>query len=139
MERNAILGTLIRENPMYKKMTPEEVLGKFLIHEMMVTNSKYIDNITQGNTSIEPQAIALKATNEKKEETPSKKEQIEGSELDEEEMTLFIKSFKQIMRVQKDKGKYYKPQSKKNCYNYGKSGHFIVNCQGRKEREGKKI
>jgi hypothetical protein len=34
--RNATLVSLVRENPRYKKMTPEEVFGKFLSHEMMV-------------------------------------------------------------------------------------------------------
>lgn len=45
-------------------------------------DSKYIDNIAQGNTSIELQSIALKATNEE-EEALSKKEQSEGLGLDE--------------------------------------------------------
>jgi hypothetical protein len=57
------------------------VFGKFLSHELM-EDSKYIDNIAQGNTSIELQSIALKATNEE-EEALSKKEQSEGLGLDE--------------------------------------------------------
>jgi hypothetical protein len=40
---------MIRENLRYKKMTPEEVLGKFLSHEMMVRESKYIKYLVQQN------------------------------------------------------------------------------------------
>ena len=33
--RNLTLCTLIRENPNFKRMTPDEVLGKIINHEMM--------------------------------------------------------------------------------------------------------
>jgi hypothetical protein len=59
---NSTLVTLIHENIRFKKMTMEQVLGKFLSHEMMEKDSKYIDNIAQGNSSTESQAITLKAT-----------------------------------------------------------------------------
>jgi hypothetical protein len=69
--RNATCVSLVRENPRYKKMTLEEVFGKFLSHEIMVKESKCIEGLVQGNiSSNEPQLIAFKATNEK--ETPSK-------------------------------------------------------------------
>jgi hypothetical protein len=63
--RNATLISLVRENPRYKKMTPKEVFGKPLSHEMMVRDSMYKD-LAQGNVSInEPQLITFKVTNEK--------------------------------------------------------------------------
>jgi hypothetical protein len=40
---NATLVSLVRVNPRHMKMSPEEVLGKFLRHEMMVRDSKYIE------------------------------------------------------------------------------------------------
>jgi hypothetical protein len=36
---------LSHENPRYTKMSPKEVLSKFVSHQMMVENAKYIDNI----------------------------------------------------------------------------------------------
>jgi hypothetical protein len=42
------LVNLIRENPRYTKMTPEEILGKFVSGRMMVKEAKYIDDITNG-------------------------------------------------------------------------------------------
>jgi hypothetical protein len=44
-------------------------------------------------------------------------------------MTLFIRSFKRMMKSHKFKSKKNdKSRSRKNCYNYGKNGHFITNC-----------
>jgi hypothetical protein len=42
------LVNLIRENPRYTKMSPEEILGKFVIRRMMVKEARYIDDITNG-------------------------------------------------------------------------------------------
>lgn len=60
---------------------------------MIVKDSKNIDELAQWTTSIEPQAVSLKATNEK--EALSKEIPIDEFELNEE-MTLIIKSFWQI-------------------------------------------
>jgi hypothetical protein len=71
------------------------------------------------------QPVAFKATEEKEESTSSRLP-IDASKLDNEEMTLIIKSFRQILKQQK--GKDYKPCSKKVCYKFGKPGHFIAKC-----------
>jgi hypothetical protein len=46
---DANLVSLVHENPMYTKMSLEEVLGKFVSHLMMVKNVKYIDDVTNGS------------------------------------------------------------------------------------------
>jgi hypothetical protein len=51
---------------------------------------------------------------------------IDASKLDNKEMALIIKSFRQILKQRR--GKDYKPRSKKVCYKCGKSGHFIAKC-----------
>jgi hypothetical protein len=48
---NASHVSLICENTMYKNMSPKEVHGKSLSHNMMVRNSKYIEDLAQGNVS----------------------------------------------------------------------------------------
>jgi hypothetical protein len=63
---------------------------------------------------------------EKKEESTPSRLPIDASKLDNEEMTLIIKSFRQILKQRK--GKDYKPCSKRVCYKCGKSGHFIAKC-----------
>jgi hypothetical protein len=62
---------------------------------------------------------------EKEESTPSR-QPIDASKLDNEEMTLVIKSFRQILKQRR--GKDYKPRSKKVCYKCGKPCHFIAKC-----------
>jgi hypothetical protein len=58
------LVNLIRENPRYTKMTPEEILGKFVSGRIMVKEARYVDDALNGPLPVhEPQTIALKATN----------------------------------------------------------------------------
>jgi hypothetical protein len=58
---------LIRGDPRYKLMSPEEVIGKFVSFELMIEDSKHIVNLEQGATSTpEVQPVAFKATEEKK-------------------------------------------------------------------------
>jgi hypothetical protein len=91
----------------------------------MIKGSKQIVNLEQGDTSTpEVQPVAFKAMEEKKEESTSSRLPIDASKLDNEEMTLIIKSFRQILKQKR--GKDYKPRSKRVCYKCGKPGHFIA-------------
>jgi hypothetical protein len=72
------LVNLIRENPRYTKMTPEEILGKFVSGRMMVKEARYVDDALNDPLPVyEPQPIALKATSSK-EALPSKVAQVEA-------------------------------------------------------------
>jgi hypothetical protein len=115
---------LIRGNPRYTLMTPEEVIENFVSFELMIKGSKKIKELDGPSTS-EAQPVAFKATEEKKESTPSR-QPIDASKLDNEEMALIIKSFRQILKQRR--GKDYKSRSKKVCYKCGKPGHFIAKC-----------
>jgi hypothetical protein len=93
--RNPTQVQLIRGDPRYKLMSPEEVIGKFVSFELMIKGSKQIINLEQGGTSTpEVQLVAFKATEEKKEESTSSRLPIDASKLDNEEMALIIKSFR---------------------------------------------
>jgi hypothetical protein len=116
---------LIRGNPRYTLMTPEEVIGNFVSFELMIKGSKKIIEHDSPSTP-EAQSVTFKATEEKKEESTSSRQPIDASKLDNEEMALIIKSFRQILKQRK--GKDYKPRSKKVCYKCGKLGHFIAKC-----------
>jgi hypothetical protein len=102
---------LICEDPRYKQMSHEEVIGKFLSFELMIKDSKHIVNLEQGATSTpEVQPVAFKATEEKNEEsTPTSRLPIDASKLDNEEMSLIIKSFQQILKQRKGKDYYTNP------------------------------
>ena len=107
-------------------MSPEEI-GKFVSFELMIKDSKHIVNLEQGTTSTpEVQPIAFKVTEEEKRESTPSRLPIDASKLDNEEMALIIKSFRQILKQRR--GEDYKPRSKRVCYRFGKSGHFIAKC-----------
>jgi hypothetical protein len=92
------LVNLIRENPRYTKMTPEEILGKFVSGRMMVKEAMYVDDAANGFLPLyESQPVSLKATSSK-EALPSKVAQVEAAELNEDEMALIIKRFKTALK-----------------------------------------
>jgi hypothetical protein len=117
---------LIRGVPRYKLMSLEEAIDKFVSFEVMIKDSKHIVNLEQGATSTEVQPVAFKATEEEKREFTPSRLPIDASKLDNEEMALIIKSFRQILKQRR--GKDYKPRSKRVCYKCGKPGHFIAEC-----------
>jgi hypothetical protein len=125
--RNPTQVQLIRGDPRYKLMSPEEVIGKFVSFELMIKDSKHIVNLEQGATfTPEVQLIAFKATEEEKRESTPSRLPIDASKIDNEEMALIIKSFRQILKQRRRKD--YKPRSKRVCYKCGKPGLFIAKC-----------
>ena len=99
---------LIRGDPRYKLMSPEEVIGKFVSFELMIKGSKHIVDLEQGGISTPGvQPIAFKATEEKKMESTPNRLLIDASKLDNEEMALIIKSFRQILKQRR--GRSTKP------------------------------
>jgi hypothetical protein len=125
--RNPTQVQLIRGDPRYKLMSPEEVIGKFVSFELMIKGSKHIVNLEQGATSTpEVQPVVFKATEEEKRESTPSRLPIDASKLYNKEMMFIIKSFRQILKQRR--GKDYKPRSKRVCYKCGKPDHFIAKC-----------
>jgi hypothetical protein len=120
------LVNLIRENPRYTKMTPEEILGKFVSGCMMVKEARYVDDAANRPLPLyETQPIALKAMNSK-EALPSKVGQVEAAGLNEDEMALIIKRSKTVLKGRKEYPNKSKSKGKRPCFKCGKSGHFIA-------------
>jgi hypothetical protein len=95
------LVNLFHENPRYTKMTPKEILGKFVSGHMMVKEARYVDDIANGPLPLyEPQHVALKATTSK-EALPNKVAQVEATGLNEDKMALVIKRFKTALKGRK--------------------------------------
>jgi hypothetical protein len=60
------LVNLICENSRYTKMTPEEILRKFVSGRMMVKEARYVDDIANEPLPLyELQPVVIKATNNK--------------------------------------------------------------------------
>jgi hypothetical protein len=122
------LVNLIRENPRYTKMTPEEKLGKFVSGRMMVKEARYVDDALNGPLPVyEPQPVALKATSSK-EALPSKVAQVEAAGLNEDKMELIIKRFKTALKGRKGYPNKNKTRGKRSCFKCGQTGHFTAQC-----------
>jgi hypothetical protein len=120
------LVNLIRENPRYTKMTPEEILEKFVSRRMMVKEARYVDDALNGPLPLhEPQPVALKATSSK-EALPSKVAQVEAAGLNEDEMALIIKRFKTALHGRKEYPNKNKSRGKCSFFKCSKSSNFIA-------------
>jgi hypothetical protein len=142
----------IRQDPTYKKMASDDVLGRIMNHEMNIQEANNINNSYKGVSSSKKQDIVLKATNNNKNkkaiiEIPSEEEEEEEDEdedekeYDKDEVALFIKKFNKFIKKRRPyKGdRREKPRSKRVCYNCSKNGHFIAQCSyERKEEDNKK-
>jgi hypothetical protein len=74
-------------------MSPEKVIGKFVSFKLIIKDSRHIANLEQGATSTpEVQPVAFKATEGEKEKSTPSRLSIDASKLDNEEMSLIIKS-----------------------------------------------
>jgi hypothetical protein len=130
------LVNLIRENPRYTKMTPEEILGKSVSGCMMVKEARYVDDALNGPLPIhEPQTIALKATSSR-ETLPSKVAQVEAAGLNEDEMALIIKRFKTALKGRKEYPNKNKARGKRSCFKCGNTDHFIAQCPDNENDQG---
>jgi hypothetical protein len=145
---NYNVWALIRQDPAYKKISFDDVLGRIMNHEMNIQEANNIKNLYRGvsvSTS-KKQDIALKANKSKKNttnmiESPSEEEEEDEREYDEDEVALFVKRFNKFIKKRRPyKGdRREKPRSKRVCYNCDKNGYFIAQCPyERKEEDNEK-
>jgi hypothetical protein len=117
-------------------MTPDDVLGKIINHEMLVEEATHVKNLSNGIISLRKQDIAFKASKKSKkvvEESSSKEEDDdESTGYDPDEIALFIRRCSKMMSNKKffkgDKKDKFRTKTKRACYNYDKYGHYIANC-----------
>jgi hypothetical protein len=146
---NYILIALIYQDPTYKSMTFDDVLGGIINHEMYIA----LKNLYKYVTTTKKQEIALKPNKKRKNKKvvvessseEEEEEEVDSSECNAEEMALFMRKFKKYMNKKKfskgDKKFIRKSITKRMCYNCGKHGHFIANFpfEHRDDDDKKKI
>jgi hypothetical protein len=97
---------LIHQDPTYKRMSSDDVLGRIMNHEMYIEEANHVKNLSKGITTTRKQEIAFKANMKRKskqvvvesssEEEEEKEEDSSGS--DDEDMALFMKKFKKYVK-----------------------------------------
>jgi hypothetical protein len=141
---------LIHQDPTYKRMASDDVLGRIMNYEMYIEEANHIKNFYRGITTTKKQEIALKANKKSKNkevvvENSSEEEEEDSSECDAEDMALFMRKIMKYMKKKKfsegDKKFNTKSTTKRICYNCSKHGHFITNCpfEHRDDDDGKKM
>jgi hypothetical protein len=72
---------LICQDPAYKKMSSDDVLGRIINHEVYIEEANHVKNLSKGITTTRKQEIAFKANKKSK----NKQEVVESSSEEEEE------------------------------------------------------
>jgi hypothetical protein len=133
MSINYNVVALIHQDPTYKRMSSDDVLGRIMNHKIYIEEANHIKNLSKGITTTRKKEIAFKANKKSKNKQvvveSSSEEEEDSSECDVEGMALFMKKFKKYMKKKKlSKGdNKFKSATKRTCYNCGKHGHFIAN------------
>jgi hypothetical protein len=63
---NYNMVVLIRQDPTYKRMSSDDVLGRIMNYEMYIEEANHVKNLSKGITTIRKQEIAFKANKKSK-------------------------------------------------------------------------
>jgi hypothetical protein len=132
--KNTNLATMIRRDPNYYKMTPNQLLGeifhqKLVDHDVEKSLSLKVNKILALNASSSEAVEAKPKTSKTKNEDTSE----EGST--DEETTFPIRKYKKFLksRASMKGGDERKKKSQRKCYESGEYGHFIAECPKNKD------
>jgi hypothetical protein len=164
--RNPTLVTLIREKKRFEELSPNDVLGRILTHELMdkeiqhrkkigeleakLNNLKVKEVALHSYKSSKPTTSSKHSTSSKPSKSKSKKVEVESSTSDSSEdedegshvefgdMALFMKTYKKGLKKQgyKFAKRKFPNKKKRTCYNCGSTEHFIADFPNEK-RENK--
>jgi hypothetical protein len=138
---------LIHQDPTYKRMSSDDVLGRIMNHEIYIEEVNHVKNLSKGITTTRKKEIAFKANKKSKNKQEivesssgeeEEEEEEDSSECDDEDMTLFMKKSKKYIKKKKfAKGdKKLKITTNRTCYNCDNHGHFIANCPFERRDDG---
>jgi hypothetical protein len=135
------LTVMIRRDPNYPKMTPNQLLGEIL-HQNLVDQDVEKSLSLKMNKSLALNASSSEVVEVKPKTSKNKKEDTSDEGSTDEETAFAIRKYKQFLkfRTSREGGDERKRKSQRKCYECGEYGHFIVECpkNNNKNEEEKK-
>jgi hypothetical protein len=154
----------IREKIRFEELSPNDVLGRILTHELMdkeiqhrkkigeleskLNNLKVKEVALHSYKSSKPSTLSKNSTPSKPSKSKSKKVEVESSTSDSSEdenegshveigdMALFMKTYKRGLKKQgyKFAKRKFPNNKKRTCYSCGSTEHFIADCPNEKRK-----
>jgi rubrerythrin len=125
---------MIRRDPRYPTMTPNQLLGEIL-HQELVDQDVEKSLTLKMNKSLALNASSSEVVEAKPKTSKTKKEDTSDEGSTNEETAFVIRKYKKLLKSKASrKGDERKQKSQRKCYECGECGHFIVECPKNKNK-----
>jgi hypothetical protein len=129
------LMAMIRRDPNYPNMTPNQLLGEIL-HQELVDQDVDKSLSLKMNKSLALNASSSEVVEVKLKTSKTKKEDISDERSTDEETAFAIRKYKKFLksRTSRKGGDESKKKSQRKCYECGEYGHFMAECPKNKNK-----
>jgi hypothetical protein len=129
------LMAMIRRDPNYPNMTPNQLLGEIL-HQELVDQDVDKSLSLKMNKSLALNASSSEVVEVKLKTSKTKKEDISDERSTDEETVFAIRKYKKFLksRTSRKGGDESKKKSQRKCYECGEYGHFMAECPKNKNK-----
>jgi hypothetical protein len=128
------LTSMIRRDPRYPIMTPNQLLGEIL-HQELVDQDVEKSLTLKMNNSLALNASSSEVVEEKPKTSKTKKEDTSDEGSTDEETAFAIRKYKKFLKSKASrKGGDERKKSQRKCYECGEYGHFIAECPKNKNK-----
>jgi hypothetical protein len=129
------LTSMIRRDPNYPKMTPNQLLGEIL-HQELVDQDVEKSLSLKMNESLALNASSSEVVEVKPKTSKTKKEDTSDEGSTDEETSFAIRKYKKFLksRTSRKDGNERKQKSQRKCYECGEYGYLIAECPKNKNK-----
>jgi hypothetical protein len=129
------LTAMIRRDPNYPKMTPNQLLGEIL-HQELVDQDVEKSLSLKMNKSLALNASSSEVVEVKPKISKTKKEDTSAEGSTDEDTAFAIRKYNKFLksRTSRKGGNERKKKSQRKCYECGEYGNFIAECPNNKNK-----
>jgi hypothetical protein len=132
--KNPNLATMVRRDPNYYKMTPNQLLGEILHQELVDQDAEKLLSL-KVNKSLALNASSSEVVEVKQKTSKTMNEEISEEGSTSEEIAFAIRKYKKFLKSRASrKGGDERKKSQRNCYECGDYGDFITECPKNKNK-----